>query len=93
MIDYNYCISILIGSVTGFAYGLFFVHSQKRALSLQTYSSASKTISLSIGNSLVRYAILGICGFYLLRLTLIHFILLIIAFVITFWLAIFNKKA
>ncbi|MCX5924868.1 MAG: hypothetical protein NT124_01030 [Candidatus Dependentiae bacterium] len=93
MIDSNYCVTILIGSVTGFAYGLFFVHTQKRALSLQTYSSVSKSITHFIGNSLVRYALLGICGFYLLRLAIIHFILLIIAFVITFWLAIFNKKA
>jgi hypothetical protein len=37
-------------------------------------------------------SVLGICGFYLLRLTLIHFILLIIAFVIIIGLKIYSES-
>lgn len=90
MIEYQTIYTILIGSSIGFAYGLFFGHTQKRALCVNTYS-LPKTVVHVLLNAVARISLLSICGFYLLHLAKIHFILLIITFVITFWIMIFNR--
>jgi len=72
--------SLLIGSVIGIAYGLFFLYTREGRV-------------LSFAWTIIRFGLIGIFFFYLLRLPVIHFIILLPSFLIMFWLTVLNRKA
>ncbi len=83
--------TIIIGLLAGYIYGLFFVQTQKRAFSSLSNSRYS-TLLYSCRILAARIVLISLGCFYILRLPKIHFILLLISFVITFWIAILLKR-
>lgn len=75
-------ISVILGLLIGYFYGLGFVYQQSQAL--------FNTKSIII-NSYIRFAILLFIVYYLLHLKLISPILFFTSFLITFWVIILTK--
>ncbi len=80
--------SCIIGLITGYMYGLFFVYERKRVL----FNSTS-TLYTFILPIVIRMLLFGVIVSYLLITTRIHFILTLLCFIASFWSIILQKKA
>jgi Ca2+/Na+ antiporter len=78
-------LSIILGSLIGILYGLFFVTQQRRALSLDRTSFAHH-LAKSVLFSLARLIILAIAMVYILHSSSINLILLLLSFLTSFFI-------
>jgi hypothetical protein len=90
VIFFNSILSVFIGSIAGYIYGLLFVASKQKAFSLSA-SSRTKNLSITVGLSLLRFAFFGAFLIYLLRWGFLGSILTLASFLAAFWLSIIRK--
>ena len=83
MILKNILLSLSAGTLTGYIYGLLFLHTRSGALSLASF----------VFFNFLRFALLFGAGIYLLALPSIQPIILVLSFLATFWLVILMQKA
>ena len=89
-------VSIISGIITGYLYGLSFIHQRRRVFILPNTLSKKALLKHTFINFLLftlRITILLVVWYYLLQLPLIIFILMLPTFLLTFWMVIFNIKA
>lgn len=85
-------ISIILGTVLGILYGLFYLYNKKRVLdALHTAPSRKNSAIIYLG-SFARIGFIALLIGLLLRYPTIPFILTISCFLIGFWLVILFKK-
>ena len=85
-------LSIVIGIVSGFIYGLSFFESRMRALSSYQDSNIQNFYFKNSLLSIIRILSLIFIFYYLLPLESINSILVLLFFVLTFWLFILKKE-
>ncbi len=79
--------SCIIGVITGYMYGLFFVYERKRVLLNNT--STLQTFILPI---VMRMSLFAALLYYLLMTTRMHFILTLLCFIAGFWAMVLQKN-
>lgn len=87
MFDIKLILLCLLGSGTGYAYGLMFMYNKQRALSLANTSPRL----LLVGLGVLRFGLLIAFLVYLLRMEMFRSILTLLSFLVTFWLIIIQK--
>lgn len=92
----NQFLSLCVGSFVGFLYGFSFLVLGKKTLSVQNEPESRITLkkrySLLSMITFIRIALFGTILYLLLLSGMIHFILFLTAFLITFWLLIILQK-
>lgn len=89
----SFGLSLIIGCVFGFSYGLLFLYQKKRALSFDSSNACSLFFwSHHIIFTALRMAGITLALCYLLPLPKIHFILVMISFMLIFWVVITQDK-
>lgn len=84
--------SLIIGSLIGCVYGLFFVLQQKRAFSSKQLQKNSKQFIAALLLTVTRFVLLGGCLYYLLHSPSINFILILLSCMVTFWFIVLKQR-
>lgn len=88
----SYVGSIIIGCCIGFLYGLLFMYQKKGALFFANRSSNIQSWANQISLTVFRFIIIAIILHYLLPLPKIHFILVMMSFLLLFWVVVIQYK-
>lgn len=89
---FSFFISIGLGAVVGYCYGLFFITKQKKAFFIQQFHNKKRQFISFFCFSVGRFLLLCFFLGYVLRSSMIHSILLLISFIGAFWFIILKKK-
>lgn len=85
-------IAIIIGILSGYLYGLFFLLQRRRVFTHQTTQKKYNNIYVySFFFMAMRITILALLWYYLLPLGFLHFIIIMVCFFLSFWFVIAQK--
>ena len=88
----SYAGSIIVGCCIGFLYGLLFMHQKKGALFYADQQNSMQSWINQFFLTVSRFIIIAIIIWYLLPLPKIHFILVMISFLVLFWVVVTQYK-
>lgn len=91
MLNNTLIVSIIVGIVAGYFYGLSFLLSRREAHLFHPAHAHSRHQLISFLLTTARFSILALLIFYLLRYSQLNVILILALFIITFWLVIIVK--
>jgi len=89
-------ISLVIGSLLGFLYALFFIYERKRTiLALRNDDSCTKMscVGRNMLHSIVRLLFLLLTFFFVLKTLRVNVMLMLFSFLTTFWLVIIRRES
>src|SRR5690606_5228068 len=85
-----YFSSLLLGIFLGIAYGRSFAFQQRSVL--RSNNPSSQFLSISLIFFFIRLALITACWIYVLQSSLFNPILVLIAFIISFWITLLTQK-
>ena len=88
----SYAGSIIVGCCIGFLYGLLFMRQKKGALFGADQQTGLQSWSNQILLTVLRFVVIAVIIWYLLPLPKIHFILVMLSFLVLFWVVVIQYK-